>query len=103
MLDAFSEHFEREGSNERLHIERFQPRLGLGEGDEGEGGDDQVPALTTQAESDGSVPILVAGEEAGLDCPTAAERGSATPASACFAPAACVTFAPARSAGRRGR
>ena len=38
MLDAFTEHFEREADGARLHMERFQPKLGLGEHGAGEGG-----------------------------------------------------------------
>ncbi len=38
MLDALAEHWEQEGDADRLHFERFQPRLGLGDGTEGEGG-----------------------------------------------------------------
>jgi ferredoxin-NADP reductase len=67
MLDDFSTHYEEAGAIERLHMERFQPKLGLGDGEEGEGGTITFLASDTTAESDGSQPILVAGEEAGLD------------------------------------
>src|SRR5919199_175239 len=36
MLDAMEEHWEREGDRDRMHMERFQPKIGGGE--EGEGG-----------------------------------------------------------------
>src|SRR6201992_2502079 len=39
MLDDFSTHYGQAGVAERLHMERFQPKLGLGDGDEGEGGE----------------------------------------------------------------
>jgi ferredoxin-NADP reductase len=67
MLDAFTAHYEEAGLGERLHMERFQPRLGLGDGEEGEGGTITFLKSGCQAQSDGSRPILVAGEDAGLD------------------------------------
>ncbi len=67
MLDDFSTHYEEAGAIERLHMERFQPKLGLGDGEEGEGGTITFLVSDKTAESDGSQPILVAGEEAGLD------------------------------------
>ena len=67
MLDAFTEHYEQAGVGARLHLERFQPKLGLGEGEEGEGGTITFLKSGCEATSDGSQPILVAGEEAGLD------------------------------------
>jgi ferredoxin len=75
MLDAFREHFEQHGDAERLRMERFQPKLGLGEAGEGEGGTIKFVKSDCQAESDGSVPILVAGEEAGLDLPYGCREG----------------------------
>jgi stearoyl-CoA 9-desaturase NADPH oxidoreductase len=75
MLDAFAEHFEAAGLEEHFHMERFQPKLGLGDGDEGEGGTIKFLVSDTEAESDGSIPILVAGEEAGLDLPYGCREG----------------------------
>jgi ferredoxin-NADP reductase len=75
MLDAFTEHFEREADCERLHMERFQPKLGLGQSGEGEGGTIKFCMSECEAESDGSKPILVAGEEAGLDLPYGCREG----------------------------
>jgi ferredoxin-NADP reductase len=65
MLDAMDVHWERHGDCDRLHMERFQPKLGGGE--EGEGGTITFLKSDCEAESDGSKPILVAGEEAGLE------------------------------------
>jgi ferredoxin-NADP reductase len=65
MLDAMVQHWEAEGDPDRLHMERFQPKLAAGE--TGEGGTIQFLKSDTEAESDGATPILVAGEEAGLD------------------------------------
>jgi ferredoxin-NADP reductase len=75
MLDAFGEHFEQAGLDEHLHMERFQPKLGLGDGDEGEGGTIRFLISDTEAESDGSQPILIAGEEAGLELPFGCREG----------------------------
>jgi ferredoxin-NADP reductase len=75
MLDAFTEHFEREADCERLHMERFQPQLGLGENGAGEGGTIKFLMSECEAESDGQRPILVAGEDAGLDLPYGCREG----------------------------
>jgi ferredoxin len=75
MLDLLTEHWEREGDLERLHMERFQPKLGLGEGGEGEGGKIRFVKSDAEAESDGSKPILVAGEDAGLELPYGCREG----------------------------
>ncbi len=67
MLDDFEPKWEDEDLGERLHMERFQPVIG-GEGEgEGEGGTIKFLRSEVEAESDGSQPILVAGEEAGLE------------------------------------
>jgi stearoyl-CoA 9-desaturase NADPH oxidoreductase len=73
MLDAMSDHWEREGDRERLYMERFQPKVGLGE--EGEGGEISFLASDAKAKADGGTPILVAGEECGLDLPFGCREG----------------------------
>jgi stearoyl-CoA 9-desaturase NADPH oxidoreductase len=73
MLDAFFDYFEEQGDEQRLHMERFQPKLGLGEG--GEGGTIKFLKSQCEAQSDGKVPILVAGEEAGLELPYGCREG----------------------------
>jgi stearoyl-CoA 9-desaturase NADPH oxidoreductase len=75
MLDAFSERWDEAGDSDRLHMERFQPKLGLGRSGEGEGGTIKFCVSGRETESDGSVPILVAGEEAGLDLPYGCREG----------------------------
>jgi ferredoxin-NADP reductase len=75
MLDAFREHFDRYGDCDRLHMERFQPKLGLGEAGEGEGGEIVFCKSDSKAESDGHKPILVAGEDVGLDLPYGCREG----------------------------
>ena len=64
MLDAMEERWEREGVRDRLHMERFQPKVGFVE--EGEGGEISFLASDTKTTADSGTPILVAGEECGL-------------------------------------
>jgi ferredoxin-NADP reductase len=75
MLDAFNEHFDREADCEQLHMERFQPKLGLGQKGEGEGGSIKFLMSECETESDGHKPILVAGEDAGLELPFGCREG----------------------------
>jgi ferredoxin-NADP reductase len=74
MLDAMSEHWDLEADCERLHMERFQPVIG-GDGGEGEGGSITFLKSGCETESDGGTPILVAGEEAGLELPFGCRMG----------------------------
>ena len=75
MLDAFTEHVEQHADCDRLHMERFQPKLGLGENGAGEGGAIRFLASDCEAASDGKTPIIVAGEGKGLDLPFGCREG----------------------------
>jgi stearoyl-CoA 9-desaturase NADPH oxidoreductase len=75
MLDTMTAHWEAEGDCDRLHMERFQPVIGQGDGEHGEGGTIRFTKSDVEAESDGSVPILVAGEEAGATLPYGCRMG----------------------------
>ncbi len=66
MLDSLTEHWDAEADCDRLHMERFQPVIGNAE-ETGEGGPIRFRMSECDAESDGTTPILVAGEEAGLE------------------------------------
>jgi ferredoxin-NADP reductase len=72
MLDALSDHWEHHGLLERLHMERFQPKL---EAEPGEGGTITFLKSDCRVEADGSKPILVEGEEAGLELPFGCREG----------------------------
>jgi ferredoxin-NADP reductase len=73
MIDAMIAHFEEHADPERLHLERFQPKIG--ENAEGEGGPIKFTESEIDAESDGTQPILVAGEEAGAELPFGCRMG----------------------------
>jgi ferredoxin-NADP reductase len=75
MLDALSKRWENEGDPERLHMERFQPIIGEGDGEQGDGGSIRFTRSDVEAESDGSKPILVAGEDAGATLPFGCRMG----------------------------
>ena len=74
MLDGLVEHWERTGERTRLRMERFQPVID-GHGAGGRGGSIRFSTSRVQATSDGIVPILVAGERAGLALPYGCRMG----------------------------
>jgi stearoyl-CoA 9-desaturase NADPH oxidoreductase len=75
MLDAMSAHWERAGDPDRLHLERFQPIIGQGAGELGDGGTITFLDSGIEARSDGTEPILVAGEQAGATLPYGCRMG----------------------------
>jgi ferredoxin-NADP reductase len=74
MLDAMEEHWEQHHDCDHLHMERFQPKIG-GNAEEGEGGTIKFLESDCETECDGSTPILVAGEDAGLELPYGCREG----------------------------
>ena len=75
MLDAFEEFYEQNGLIDRVHMERFQPKIDGSMAEPGEGGTIKFVESDAEAESDGTKPILVAGEDAGLDLPYGCREG----------------------------
>jgi ferredoxin len=76
MLAAMTAHWkEQVGDADRLHVEHFQPYLGDGDGRQGDGGTIRFCASGLHAESDGSQPILSAGEDAGATLPFGCRMG----------------------------
>ena len=75
MLDALTEHWEREGDPARLHMERFQPVIGGDGAEHGEGGTVRLSHSGIEAACDGGTPILVAGENAGATLPFGCRMG----------------------------
>jgi len=66
LLDALIEHWDNGGDPDRLHFERFQPKIG-GDAGAGEGGQVTFLESETAVECGGGTPILEAGEKAGLN------------------------------------
>ena len=76
MLEAMTEHWKRQnGDCNRLHVEHFQQYLGGDEGEQGDGGSIRFCMSNLTAESDGSKPILQAGEDAGATLPYGCRMG----------------------------
>jgi stearoyl-CoA 9-desaturase NADPH oxidoreductase len=75
LLATLGEHWRAAGDQARMHVERFQPAEDLGAGEHGCGGDIDLCASGIQAHSDGSQPILVAGEQAGAKLPHGCRMG----------------------------
>jgi ferredoxin-NADP reductase len=75
LLDALVDHWAAEGDPGLLAMERFQPVIGGDALVAGEGGRITFAKSGVEAESDGATPILVAGEEAGVDLPFGCREG----------------------------
>jgi ferredoxin-NADP reductase len=74
LLDSLTEHWETEGERDRLHLERFQPVVG-GADAGGTGGTVRFPRRNIEADCPSGTPMLVAGEEAGVDMPFGCRMG----------------------------
>ncbi|WKN49388.1 ferredoxin reductase [Nocardioides sp. Arc9.136] len=72
MLDAITEHFEKEGLEEQLHLERFSLELG---DQGGEGGTITFRNSGKSIEVDGATTVLEAGEQAGVGMPYGCRMG----------------------------
>ena len=76
LLDALTAHWQQAGGDRgRLHMERFQPIVGQGDGEHGSGGAIRLLRSNVEAHSDGETPILVAGEQAGASLPFGCRMG----------------------------
>ena len=74
MLDDLARHWQEEGDPGLLEMERFQPVIGGGAA-VGEGGTIRFVSSEIEAECGGGTPILLAGEEAGVDLPFGCRMG----------------------------
>jgi ferredoxin-NADP reductase len=71
MLEALEAHWETAGLADRLHTERFRPRVLV----TGEGGTVSFARTGTTVEADGATPILDAAEGAGVLMPSGCRMG----------------------------
>ncbi|WP_375503615.1 ferredoxin reductase [uncultured Jatrophihabitans sp.] len=74
LIDAIEKRFADEGLAEHLHLERFQPVIGVG-GGSGDGGTVRFRVTELEAECEGGVSILVGGEQAGAKLPFGCRMG----------------------------
>jgi ferredoxin-NADP reductase len=71
LLDALGAHWAEAGAAERLHVERFRPAVVA----TGNGGKVTFARSGTVVEADGGVPLLEAGEAAGVLMPSGCRMG----------------------------
>ena len=82
MLDALKEHWHEHGAEQRMSMERFQPRIGGDEVEPGAGGTIYFRVTDVKAECDGRTPDPRRRRGGRRDsCRSAAGWASATPAS----------------------
>nr|BFD95744.1 NADPH oxidoreductase [Kitasatospora sp. Xyl93] len=74
LLDAVEEHWAGHGVRERLHTERFRPRVVAGAGDD-DGGEVTFSTTGRTVAADGATPLLDVGEEAGVLMPSGCRMG----------------------------
>jgi len=75
LLETLGRHWRDYANPERLHVERFTPEGAVGDGERGCGGTIDFSASGVRACSDGTQPILVAGESAGAQLPFGCRMG----------------------------
>jgi ferredoxin-NADP reductase len=75
LLDGLKEHWSEETDPELLRMERFQPVIGEGDAEVGEGGTVHFRVTEVEAECEQGVSILVGGEEAGGTLPYGCRMG----------------------------
>jgi len=78
LLDALGEHWRSDADPARMHVERFGvggDGIVAGDGERGCGGTIDFCASALSASSDGTQPILVAGESAGAQLPFGCRMG----------------------------
>jgi stearoyl-CoA 9-desaturase NADPH oxidoreductase len=75
LLEGVKARFGRDGEPARLHHEHFQPDGLIGAGEHGCGGSIRLCKSGLDAVSDGSQPILLAGEQAGAEMPFGCRMG----------------------------
>ncbi|KDF02365.1 stearoyl-CoA 9-desaturase [Mycolicibacterium aromaticivorans JS19b1 = JCM 16368] len=66
LLDGLIDFWQRNGDPDRLHYERFQPKIGGNPGD-GKGGKVSFTDSDVSVDCDSGTPILEAGEQAGIN------------------------------------
>jgi stearoyl-CoA 9-desaturase NADPH oxidoreductase len=75
LLQTLGQHWREDANPERLHVERFTPEGAVGDGERGCGGTIDFSASGVRACSDGTQPILAAGESAGAQLPFGCRMG----------------------------
>lgn len=74
LLDVLTEHWRDAGAEDRLHVERFQPKVG-GADAGGQGGTIRFPRRDLETGCPAGTPMLVAGEDAGVEMPYGCRMG----------------------------
>ena len=75
MIDDMRAHWTEHAEPERLHVEHFQPTIGTGDSDVGDGGSVYFRVTDVRAECEPGVSILVGGEQAGGVLPFGCRMG----------------------------
>ncbi|MFI9326916.1 ferredoxin reductase [Kitasatospora sp. NPDC052868] len=79
LLDSAEKHWAEHGVRERLHTERFRPRIVVADGGSGgsgaSGGEVTFSTTGTTVDADGATPLLDIGEEAGVLMPSGCRMG----------------------------